>query len=429
VIALVHYEFQSNQFSGTKRTKSAQPSGLALIESLYFGAGAQAAQDQLQRLMGPEQSIRPYALCDVGQGSVGMDIVPADDISYESFSPPASWNAAYSLQKVRLGENVKTEFVFHPGEEILIPIKGEVAYHFFWSPGARPPERVLLSPSAGEGTLLRINPQIPHHAWGAKGEAVAWLILRHATNSPVALVMDQDSSSLALKHLGDSPRVVKDQESSSTIRTPLRRRVTSNDLRKPGAYAMIAWGISELIRDARQKTGLTTTDLARSIGIDPSSMSRLEEAKANVSIEMLSRVCRALRIGMVERMESGSWIFERERIDPKHSGKQHLMSSPKGPHFLHPSLLHLGEGERRAVSFDNGTDPGRISSWIVLSGRLLVEVQHGIGAKSIILDIGNVLHFREHGVVTLHAMQRSSVVQVVHSHICECNPKAAGQSV
>jgi transcriptional regulator with XRE-family HTH domain len=429
VIALVHHEFQASQFSGTKRIKPAQPSGLALIESLYFGAGPHAAQDQLQRLMGPEQSVRPYALCDVGEESVGVDIVPTDEISYESFSPPASWNASYSLQRVRLGEKIKSEFVFHPGEEILIPIQGEIIYHFFWSPGARPPERVLLNPPAGEGTLLRINPQIPHHAWATKGEAAAWLILRHATNSPVALVMDQGSSSLTLKHLGDSPRIVRDQESSSMIRTPLRRRVTSQDLHKPGAYAMIAWGISELIRDARQKTGLTTTDLARSIGIDPSSMSRLEEAKANVSIEMLSRVCRTLRIGMAERMESGSWIFERERIDAKRSGGQHVMSAPNGPHFLHPSLLHLGEGERRAVSSDKGTDPGRISSWIVLTGRLLVELQHGTGAKSIILDAGNVLHFREHGNVTLQALRRSSVAQVVHSLICECKPKAAGQSV
>lgn len=203
---------------------------------------------------------------------------------------------------------------------------------------------------------------------------MAWLILRHAANSPAALVMDQDSSSLTLKHFGEVPRIVKNQESSSTIRTPLRRRVTASDLRRPGAYAMIAWEISELIRNARQKTGLTSTDLARSIGIDPSSMSRLEEAKANISIEMVSRVCRALRIGMAERMESGSWIFERERIDAKRSGGKHVMSSPSGDHFLHPSLLHLGEGERQAVSFDKPTDPGRIASWIVLTGRLLAEL-------------------------------------------------------
>lgn len=245
-----------------------------------------------------------------------MDIVPSDEISYRSFSPPAAWNATYSLQKVRFGAVEKQEYVFHPGEELLIPVEGEVAYHFFWSPGGKMPERVLLTPHAREGSILRINPQIPHHAWAAKDEATAWLVLRHATNSPVALVIDQDSSSLAMRRSSTSPAAqIKDQESSSTLRTPFRRRVTAADLRKPGAYAMIAWGISELIRGTRQKTGLTTTDLASQIGIDPSSLSRLEEAKANVSIEMLSRVCRALRIGMSERMDSGSWIYHSEPIN------------------------------------------------------------------------------------------------------------------
>ena len=277
------------EFQTRGRIKSAQPSGLALIESLYFGAGAKAAQDQLQRLLGPEQSLRPYALSDAGLPSVGMDIVPADDISYESFSPPAAWNAAYSLQRVHLGGSEKHEYVFHPGEELLIPIQGQVAYHFFWSPGGRMPERVLLNPPAQEGNVLRINPQIPHHAWSAGNRASAWIVLRHATNSPVALVIDQNSSSLALPRASTSLSTqIRDQESSSTFRTPVRRRVTATDLSKPGAYAMIAWGISELIRDSRQKTGLTTTDLVNQIGIDPSSLSRLEEAKANVS----SRCCR-----------------------------------------------------------------------------------------------------------------------------------------
>ena len=94
--------------------KSAQPSGLALIESLYFGAGARAAQDQLQRLLGQDQSLRPFSLSDTGLPSVGMDIVPSDEISYQSFSPPAAWNATYSLPKVRFGAVEKQEYVFHP---------------------------------------------------------------------------------------------------------------------------------------------------------------------------------------------------------------------------------------------------------------------------------------------------------------------------
>jgi transcriptional regulator with XRE-family HTH domain len=416
--------YQASETGSGSKPKSSQPSGLALIESLYFRAGSQTARDQFQRLLGPNQSLRPFVLCDTGQPSVGMDIVPEDDISYESFSPPAAWNAAYSLQRIRLGPNVKNEFVFHPGEEIVMPTQGEVNYHFFWSPGARPPERVVLSPLADEGSIVRINPQIPHHAWGSNDGATAWLFLRHTTNSPVALVMDHESSSLVLTRAGSAVRM-KDQESSLTIRAPLRRRVTETDLRKPGAYAMIAWGISELIRDARQKTGLTTTDLARQIGIDPSSMSRLEEAKANVSIDMLGKVCHALRIGMAERMDSGSWIYQREGMEAEIADKNHTLSTPRPTHLLHPQALRLSKGEHRTTSTGRGKEAGQLSSWIVLTGRLLVELPPTMGTKSVVLDTGNVLHFREHGEVALEALQDSTVVQVVYSRHCECKPADA----
>jgi hypothetical protein len=93
------------------------------------------------------------------------------------------------------------------------------------------PERLLLNPLAQEGNVLRINPQIPHHAWGAGSRATAWLVLRHATNSPVALVIDQNSSSLALPRTSTSISTqIPDQESTSTFRAPIRRRVTADDL-------------------------------------------------------------------------------------------------------------------------------------------------------------------------------------------------------
>jgi transcriptional regulator with XRE-family HTH domain len=424
---LGHHGFQAELINGRK-LKSSQPSGLALIESLYFRAGPETARDQFQRLLGPDQSVRPFALCDAGHPSVGMDIVPEDDITYDSFSPPPSWNAAYSLQQIQLGPKHKSEFVFHPGEEIMIPIHGEVSYHFFWSPGARPPERVVLNSLVGEGSFVRINPQIPHHAWGTKSGATAWLFLRHATNSPVALVMDHDSSSLVLRRSGNTAPV-KNQESSLALRTPLRRRVTETDLRKPGAYAMIAWGISELIRDARQKTGLTTTDLARQIGIDPSSMSRLEEAKANVSIDMLGKVCRALRIGMGERMESGSWIYECYTIEDSILERGRSSNSPCAAHFLHPKAMRISRGEHRKTTTGRGNEVGQLSSWIVLSGRLLVELPQSMGTKSVILDTGNVLHFREHGELTFEALQDSTVVQVVYSQNCECEQASAKTTV
>jgi transcriptional regulator with XRE-family HTH domain len=419
------------EFPSRRRLKSAQPSGLVLIESLYFGAGPKAAQDQLQRLLGPEQSLRPFFLSDTGLPSVGMDIVPEDEIAYESFSPPASWNAAYSLQWVRFGAKEKAEYVFHPGEEILIPIQGEIAYHFFWSPGGRLPERVFLNAPVSEGNILRINSQIPHHAWASKGTATAWLVLRHATNSPVALVMEQDSSPLALQRPPASRSTqIKDQEPSSSLRTIFRRRVTASDLRKPGAYAMIAWGISELIRDTRQKTGLTTTDFANQIGIDPSSLSRLEGAKANVSIDLLAKVCRTLRIGMEERMDSGSWIYQREKLGAKRSTQaESILRVPPGPHTLHPYMCHLKEREQRTVPIGWRDDPTQITSWILLKGKVLLELPPAMGGKSLIVDNGNVMHFREQGNVQINALQDSTIVQIVPSRVCKCTPVGAVSTI
>jgi transcriptional regulator with XRE-family HTH domain len=291
------------------------------------------------------------------------------------------------------------------------------------------PERILLNPPVREGNILRANPQVPHHAWGAKGAAVAWLVRRHSTNSPVALVIHQDSTSLALRGSSTSlPAQVRDQEAPSSFRTPVRRRVTAADLRKPGAYAMIAWGISELIRDSRQKTGLTTTDLANQIGIDPSSLSRLQEAKANVSIEMLSRVCGALRTGMAERMDSGSWIAERETFDARKSVQaEPMLLAPVGPHTMHSYLSRLPEGEQHPLQTGRGDDPAQISSWILLKGRILLDLPAGMGGKSLIADTGNVIHFVSTAPLELKALQPSTIVQVVHSRICECRPRQSAR--
>ena len=423
-------EYQSGELTPLRKPKSSQLSGLALIESLYFRAGAGAAQQQLQRLLGPEQDVRPYALCDTGQPSVGMDISPEDEISYESFSPPASWNAAYSIQRVRLGAREKTEFVFHPGEELMIPTRGAVAYHFFWSPGSSLPQRILLHPPVGTGRIARINPQIPHHAWGAKEDAVAWLVLRHATNSPVALVMDGDASFAVRGSGGPHTSLPVRDARTSAVRAPMRRRVTANDLRKPGAYAMIAWGISELIRDTRQKTGLTTTDLARQVGIDPSSLSRLEEAKANVSIEMLARVCRVLRIGIGERMASGSWIHESAELNAKSNDLfAPVLYAPSGTHYLHPYTQNFSPGERCSIETGRSKDTAQISSWIVLKGKLLLELPSNLGGRSILAETGNVIHFREKSKVAVQALLPSTVVQIVYSQSCQCKQQSPTQEL
>jgi hypothetical protein len=72
-----------------------------------------------------------------------------------------------------------------------------------------------------------------------------------------------------------------------------------------------------------------------------------------------------------------------------------------------------------------GDDPSQISSWILLKGRALVDLPQEMGGKSLIVDAGNVIHFREHGTVQLKAMLDATIVHIVHSRVCACRLPAS----
>jgi transcriptional regulator with XRE-family HTH domain len=403
---------------GERRFKAGQLTGLALVEHLYFRVGTTPAQRQFERLLGMDQLPRAFALCDVGQPAVGTHTLPGDEISFESFNPPATWNAGYSIQRVRFGPKVKSDFISHPGEELLIPAQGTVAYHFFWSPGGSSLGRLVLSPAVTEGQVLRVNPQIPHHAWGVEGDATAWVVYRHSMNSPIALVMERTPSAAVPNLYEEVWERLKD---SPPLRHPHHRRMSASSLSRPGTYALVAWGIAESIRDARLRAGLSPTDLAQQVGIDPSSISRLEDAKANISVEMLHRVCDVLRIGMSHSMESGSWVCERNDIAASQQDANTILHVPRGQHYLHPFVLTLKKGEHRIAPAGVITELDGLCSWIVLNGRLLVELPESMGAKSMVLDAGNVLHFRRPGEIMIHALTQSTMVRIAYSTVCECN--------
>lgn len=401
----------------------APTSGLAFVENLFFGAGAKPASEVLQRLLGADQRLSPYATSETGFPSRGLYIGPDDEISYTDFSPPPAWNATYSIQRIKLGSTEKQHFVFHSGEEIFIPISGDVFYHFFFSPGGRRPHRAVIKVSPNEGTIVRINPQIPHHAWSAGEASDGWLILRHSTDSPAALVMDEDHSFLKLTGTKEWADQIIDQDFSG-LRTS-RQRFTVNELLRPGAYAMIAWGISDAIRSARQKSSLTVSQLAKVIGVDASSLSRLEDAKANVSIELLSKVCRALRIGIGERIGSGTWTHDQGVLEKMKSARSTpVLPGSRSPHDLHPYFLRIAPGAGRSIFSGREGDTKQMSSWILLRGRALVELPASMGKRSILLDAGNVLHFREHAPIQVKALQEVSFLQIFHSQQCQCLSRA-----
>jgi transcriptional regulator with XRE-family HTH domain len=412
--------------SSRKRGRATQLSGLALIEELYFGLGQQAAQSHLERLLGADS--RPFALSESGQASACIHLSPSDEVLPQDFSPPSHWNVSYSIQFAKLGNKEKDEYVFYPGEQLLIPVEGEIEYHFFWTPGGRAPDRALLAQPVNQNSILRVNPQVPHHAWALRGHATAWYVLRHATNSPAALVMNQESTSIIGHGSPEAARIGLADVSGLSIRSSLNRRARADDLRKSGAYAMIVWGISGAVREARLRSGMTTTELAFRVGMDPSTLLRLEETKANVSIEMLLKVCRTLHISLADRLESGSWAYEKETMD-LHSKVEHepMLDAPIGDHALHPYLVRLAAHKELAAPATSDSDPEALASWIVL--EVLMDLPPKLGSRPVIVSAGSVIHFRECGVVRIQALTDSKLIHIINSTVCGCRDRMAVSSL
>ena len=52
--------------------------------------------------------------------------------------------------------------------------------------------------------------------------------------------------------------------------------------------------IGALVRDARQQSGLTQAQLATTLGTSQSAINRIEKGQQNLTLEMISRIGRAL---------------------------------------------------------------------------------------------------------------------------------------
>ncbi len=89
--------------------------------------------------------------------------------------------------------------------------------------------------------------------------------------------------------LNASARIQLNKEFKATASHIASRRVKLSDLLSKGKYALIAWGIGDLIQMARVQSGLSTTKLAKFAGISRSSLSRLESGELNIRLDHLMR--------------------------------------------------------------------------------------------------------------------------------------------
>jgi transcriptional regulator with XRE-family HTH domain len=309
---------------------------------------------------------------------------------------------------VRFQPAPKHDFMFHSGEELLVPIAGEIAYHFYWSPGGEPPKHEVLQPPLRRNSIIRIDPLVPHHTWAvSKTGAEAWMIFRHGSNTVAAIGLDT----------GPHPQMTAERRGA--------RRMTLEDLKvDPGRYALVAWGVAEKIRLYRQRANLTVAQLAAACDVHPSYLSRVEEASTNVSLDLLLRIARVLHMGLEELLAMPGWcrevgVFPKPAWKEGPSNPRAVLHKPAGaPHALHP--LHWSLRSAQTATANEAS----MSSWIVLEGRTIFEMPKAAlpgSQRSELLEAGSVIHLRSVGPVKVQALENSQLLQIVYSPAeCPC---------
>lgn len=394
---------------GRKTGPEGSAGTLDSLAKLHFSQGSEGVRKALEGFREERANLRNAHVGKASQGEAvhRTDVGESEGIKYERFNPP--WGASYSVLRATFENTPKTKtYIYHSGEELLIPVRGKIAYHFFWSPGSSRPARVLLQPPVGPGDILRIHPQIPHHTWAAEKEgAEAWMFIRHLSDSA--------------SHI--STRIKSDHKA----RQDPSRQTTESELANPASYALIAWGIAERIAHCRVRSNMSTVKLARECGLDQSHVSRIESGHTNVSIDTLQKICRVLGIPLDELLVPPAWSFERDAFQkPRWKEKCEtvpLMRKPQGtPHALHPISLSIRSGMKHRLEIpETRADEGAAeSSWVVLEGRLISEVAESGLATRELLEPGCSLHLRRNGCIALEALQNSRLMGIVLGPGCSC---------
>lgn len=372
-----------------------------LAEAFYLRSEAEAVailREHLPESSGERQYIvhtsdAPRVLRTDSPESVGIE--------YHAYNPPHIWGAGYSIMRVVFPEREPQDFMSHAGEELLLPISGEVQYHFFWAPPGSAPKREQLAEPVVPGELIRINPQIPHHTWAAGESAEAWMIFRDVSAVPAAISLDPAQPTRGPVEL--HPRVLE-----------------ADALVDPARYALSAWGISERIRLHRERAGLGVQELSALADVDPAQLSRLETGTRNLSLDALVRITRVLRVPLLDLMETAKWRFMRSLATPTRSPKPvPALPPPSGlRHWLHPARIDLAEGWRGDLG-PQGPSSGEFASWILLEGRLLLLGEDA--SQGSVISAGSVVHFRGSAPRSVETLESCRILEIRDSGSCSCS--------
>jgi len=389
----------------TVKRQSRRALSLGALEEQYFSGGIEAARAAFERMVDKGNNwavIKP----EKGTSSRRTDLSENAGISYLNYSPPAFWQPPYAVLRATLDSTPQKNYVSHAGEEIVVPIKGKVHFHVFWSPGGKRPDEKHFK-EIGFGSVLRLNPEVPHHAWGVGQQAEAWLLIRHASNTETAVSRDFDVNPSTRTKYHKPTRILK-----------------AEDLRKmPGRYALMAWGLAAKIKSYRERADLTIKRVAEACGVDHANISRLENGDINISLEMLLRIATYLRVDIGEFFTTQPWDGYIEDLKPSQFPARlspcHF-TAPSPRHLLHATSLCIPQGATENVPYltrkESEIQIEDMVSCIVMSGRLIAK----FGDAEEILGPGAVMHLRSRQTTTIEALNDSVLLQTIYSRATSC---------
>lgn len=411
-----------------------------LAEGFFYAEGYVASQIEWKRLLAQsgdagllalhsrirEGQGRPFARSDIASTT-------ATTISYEDFSPPRVWQVPYGVVKATFKSDEQSYYMSHVGEELLIPITGDVKYHVFSSLGGSKPFRGVLKKNMVPGEIIRINPQVPHHTWTESGSATAWMILRDLSDEWLALGETSDRNI----------ELVEEIERQDEPYRPTRVH-TEAELSDPQFYALTAWGISDRIRIHRQRAGWSISELAKSVHIDAALLSRIENVSPKSKIPVSAIIALTQKLGIeLNLWESPTWNGYRSNLFPKKKpnspDKKLLIEldgiAPPSRHYLTAATIRLNKGQVADFPID---ECGRVpeafcsarnvifASWFVLSGQAIFELEAMDGngrTQGELVEEGGVLHTRQKVWPSqIVATQPSEVMGVFYSPLPRRNP-------
>jgi transcriptional regulator with XRE-family HTH domain len=416
---------------GRPKGKSEGPreNTLGGLERKYFADGGAAAADLFSKvyLRPMDENYYVHLRFDGGTGVTRTDATEdVRSVEYEHFDPPTFWQNPFQIMRVYVNDKKPTKFYFHDGEELIIPIEGPgILYDFFWSePGTGSVPKLYPSEPCvvRVGSASRIEPQIPHRAWNAgKTQTRAWMITHPLANAAAQIYISGRD-------------LIKNQASSRTVEEKSLREYVDVKKKKSGQYSLIAWGISEAIRQKRLRSNKSLEVVAKRCEIDPAHLSKIEKHLTNVGLDTLIRIFDFLDLDIaaylaqprqivdVVKLASEVGCFpifneppERIRIveDP--------VESTFPNHSIHPQLWLLEPGAP--------VPPCQIksqwsSAWIMISGRAVVQLSaKDWNGKSEILEPESVLHLRGGGpsLERIEPLEKCVLLQVVFDpEQCRC---------